>query len=103
MSESGFVAMREKRDATLALPRLILPALQVNIRAGQLPKAEENGRQYLKSPLIYFKLFLKVARKLSNALCTETPTCHRSHLTYFVFCNTPVLTGARITFITEHI
>lgn len=54
ISESEFVAMREKRDATLALPRLILPALQVNIRAGQLPKAEENGRQYLKIPLNYF-------------------------------------------------
>lgn len=46
-----FVAMREKRDATLSLPALILPALQVNIRAGHLPTAEDNGVSYLKIPL----------------------------------------------------
>lgn len=49
--EAQFVAMREARDATLTAPRLILPALQVNIRAGQLPPAESNGVAYLKIPL----------------------------------------------------
>ncbi|UXY14432.1 MBL fold metallo-hydrolase [Chitiniphilus purpureus] len=52
--EAEFVARREARDANLALPRLILPALQVNIRAGMLPCAEANGRQYLKIPLNAF-------------------------------------------------
>jgi glyoxylase-like metal-dependent hydrolase (beta-lactamase superfamily II) len=51
VTEAQFVAMREARDATLPAPRLILPALQVNIRAGQLPPAEDNGVSYLKIPL----------------------------------------------------
>jgi glyoxylase-like metal-dependent hydrolase (beta-lactamase superfamily II) len=51
MAEDSFVAMREKRDATLGVPALILPALQVNIRAGRLPAAEGNGIAYLKLPL----------------------------------------------------
>lgn len=51
VSEAEFIAMREARDATLAPPRLILPSLQVNIRAGQLPPAEDNGTRYLKIPL----------------------------------------------------
>ena len=51
VSEAEFVAMRKARDKTLAAPRLILPSLQVNIRAGALPKAEENGRVYLKTPV----------------------------------------------------
>ncbi|HNP34685.1 MAG TPA: MBL fold metallo-hydrolase [Woeseiaceae bacterium] len=46
-----FVRIRESRDATLGMPALILPAVQVNIRAGQLPGAEENGVSYLKIPL----------------------------------------------------
>lgn len=50
-SRPDFVALREKRDATLSLPALILPALQVNIRAGHLPPAEDNGVSYLKIPL----------------------------------------------------
>jgi glyoxylase-like metal-dependent hydrolase (beta-lactamase superfamily II) len=49
--KDDFVAMREKRDATLSLPALILPALQVNIRGGHLPTAEDNGVSYLKIPL----------------------------------------------------
>lgn len=49
--EAAFVAMRNERDTTLAAPRLILPALQVNIRAGELPPAEANGIRYLKLPL----------------------------------------------------
>lgn len=46
-----FVAMREARDATLAMPRLIIPSLQVNMRAGQMPEAEDNGTSYLKVPV----------------------------------------------------
>lgn len=51
ISEAGFVAMREKRDATLEMPTLILPSVQVNMRAGHLPEPEENGVRYLKIPL----------------------------------------------------
>ena len=50
-TEAAFVAMRRARDATLGLPTLILPAVQVNIRAGQLPPREDNGVAYLKIPL----------------------------------------------------
>jgi hypothetical protein len=51
ITEEGFVAMRTKRDATLGMPRLILPSIQVNIRAGHLPEPESNGTRYLKLPL----------------------------------------------------
>jgi glyoxylase-like metal-dependent hydrolase (beta-lactamase superfamily II) len=51
ISEEDFVAMRTKRDATLAMPVLILPAIQVNIRAGEFPTVEENGVAYLKIPV----------------------------------------------------
>jgi glyoxylase-like metal-dependent hydrolase (beta-lactamase superfamily II) len=51
VSEEAFVAMRTKRDATLEMPTLILPAVQVNIRAGELPPEEDNGVAYLKIPL----------------------------------------------------
>jgi len=50
-SREDFVKMREGRDAGLSLPRLIFPALQVNIRGGALPAPEENGARYLKLPL----------------------------------------------------
>jgi glyoxylase-like metal-dependent hydrolase (beta-lactamase superfamily II) len=50
-SEAEFVAMRRKRDATLAAPTLLLPSIQVNIRAGRLPNAESNGTRYLKIPM----------------------------------------------------
>ncbi|MBP7881973.1 MAG: MBL fold metallo-hydrolase [Candidatus Methylopumilus sp.] len=46
-----FVAMREKRDATLSMPILLLPAVQVNMRAGHFPPAEDNGISYLKLPI----------------------------------------------------
>ncbi|WP_445766719.1 MBL fold metallo-hydrolase [Rheinheimera sp.] len=49
--EQEFVQKREARDKTLAVPRLIYPAVQVNIRGGQLPKAEQNGVSYIKIPL----------------------------------------------------
>ena len=51
VTEAGFVAVRKARDATLAIPALILPAVQVNIRAGALPEPEDNGVRYLKIPL----------------------------------------------------
>lgn len=51
VSETDFVAMRQRRDKTLAAPALLLPSIQVNIRAGQLPKAESNGVTYLKIPV----------------------------------------------------
>lgn len=50
-SEADFVALREARDATLPAPQLILPSLQINIRAGALPPAEASGRRFLKTPL----------------------------------------------------
>ncbi len=51
VDEDQFVAMRTERDATLSMPKLILPALQVNMRGGHLPPPEENGVRYLKLPL----------------------------------------------------
>lgn len=51
ISAEEFVAMRTARDATLAMPVLILPAVQVNMRAGRLPEPEDNGVRYLKIPL----------------------------------------------------
>lgn len=51
ITEDEFVTMREQRDAGLDMPRLILPAVQVNMRAGHLPQAEANGVRYLKIPL----------------------------------------------------
>jgi len=50
-SEDEFVAMREARDKTLDMPALILPSIQVNIQAGELPPPEENGVRYLKLPI----------------------------------------------------
>jgi glyoxylase-like metal-dependent hydrolase (beta-lactamase superfamily II) len=51
VNEDDFVDMRNKRDATLDLPTLILPSVQINVRGGHLPPAEENGIRYLKLPL----------------------------------------------------
>ncbi len=51
ISEDEFVTMRRARDATLDVPTLILPAIQVNVRAGQLPPADDNGIAYLRIPL----------------------------------------------------
>jgi len=50
-SRDEFVALRVARDATLAMPRLIIPSLQINMRAGHMPEAEDNGTAYLKVPL----------------------------------------------------
>ena len=50
-SEDEFVAMREKRDAQLAMPQLIMPSVQVNIRGGRLPEPEDNGVSYIKIPV----------------------------------------------------
>lgn len=54
ITEDAFVRMRTERDATLDMPRLILPSVQVNMRAGQLPPAEDNGQVYLKVPVNLF-------------------------------------------------
>jgi len=51
ITEDAFVAMRTQRDATLAMPRLILPSVQVNMNGGRLPAPEDNGVSYLKVPL----------------------------------------------------
>ncbi|CUI03285.1 MBL fold metallo-hydrolase [Massilia antarctica] len=51
VSEEAFVAMRTRRDATLAMPALILPSVQINMRAGHFPEPEANGQRYLKIPL----------------------------------------------------
>lgn len=54
VTEAEFVALRDARDATLAMPALMLPSLQVNLRAGHLPEPESNGVRYLKIPLNQF-------------------------------------------------
>ena len=54
-SEQEFVAMRTARDKTLSMPKLILPSVQVNVRAGQFPAAEDNGTVYLKLPVNLFR------------------------------------------------
>lgn len=51
ISEDEFVAMREARDKTLAMPKLIIPSLQVNIRAGHLPEPDQSGKRFLKVPV----------------------------------------------------
>lgn len=51
VAEAEFVAMRKKRDATLAAPVLLLPSVQVNIRAGHLPPPDDNGQSYLRIPV----------------------------------------------------
>jgi len=53
VTEDDFVAMRCARDATLSAPTLLLPSIQVNIRAGRFPPAEANGVRYLKVPLTF--------------------------------------------------
>lgn len=54
VTQDAFTATRDARDATLPLPKLMLAALQINIRGGRLPAPEDNGRSYLKIPLNYF-------------------------------------------------
>jgi glyoxylase-like metal-dependent hydrolase (beta-lactamase superfamily II) len=51
ITEEGFVAMRKARDATLEVPTLILPSIQVNVRAGRMPPADDNGVAYLRIPI----------------------------------------------------
>jgi len=52
ITEDSFVAMRTARDATLDMPALMLPSVQINMRAGRLPEPEDNGVRYLKIPLM---------------------------------------------------
>lgn len=51
-TEEEYVAFRSRRDATLAVPRLLYPSLQVNIRAGRLPEADATGRAFLRIPIV---------------------------------------------------
>jgi hypothetical protein len=51
IDEDQYVATRQARDAMLDMPNLLLPSVQVNVRAGQMPLAEDNGISYLKIPL----------------------------------------------------
>jgi hypothetical protein len=51
VDEDEFVKMREERDATLGMPRLILPSVQINMRAGRMPPPEDNGQAYIKIPI----------------------------------------------------
>jgi len=51
ISEAEFVKMRTERDKTLSMPRLIVPSVQINMRAGEMPPAEDNGIQYIKVPI----------------------------------------------------
>ncbi len=51
ITEDEFVALRDARDATLDMPKLILPSIQVNMRAGHMPESEDNGEVYLKVPI----------------------------------------------------
>ena len=53
VSEDAFVAMRTARDATLSAPRLLLPSIQVNMRAGKFPPAHTNGVRYLTIPVTF--------------------------------------------------
>mgnify|MGYP002149818579 CR=1 FL=1 len=55
VAKGEFVAMRSRRDACLAMPKLILPAIQINMDAGRMPEPEQNGIRYLKLPLNYFR------------------------------------------------
>ncbi len=55
ITRAAFIKMRHERDAMLEMPRLILPSVQVNIRAGELPEPEDNGIRYLKVPLNQFR------------------------------------------------
>ena len=51
ISEDEFVSMRTQRDATLGMPKLIIPSIQVNMRAGRLPPKDESGKTFLKVPV----------------------------------------------------
>ncbi|ENU63323.1 MBL fold metallo-hydrolase [Acinetobacter lwoffii] len=55
ISKAEFAQMRNRRDSGLSMPKLILPAIQINMKAGQFPEPEANGMSYLKLPLNYFK------------------------------------------------
>ncbi|MFW1955036.1 MBL fold metallo-hydrolase [Acinetobacter guillouiae] len=55
VTKQAFIALREQRDATLSMPKLILPAIQINMNAGKFPEPETNGVRYLKLPLNYFR------------------------------------------------
>jgi len=76
ISEQGYIAAREQRDDSLALPRLIHPALQLNINAGKLPTAEQGDKRYIKIPLNSAYSLTNTKRHKSftvtNSVTTET-------------------------------
>ena len=64
-----FVQMREARDAKLGMPRLILPSVQVNMRGGEMPPAEENGQRHLKNPGQRLRQLSRVGAPLAGERC----------------------------------
>lgn len=62
VTEAQFVKLRDDRDRTLGMPKLIIPAVQINIRAGELPPAEDNGTRYIKVPLNEMQNFSRITR-----------------------------------------
>ena len=72
----AFVAMRKARDAKLAAPKLILPSLQVNIRAGTLPPAEKSGAVFLRLPVNAFPGFQATSEELNAKLHDFEPDWH---------------------------
>ena len=74
IGEDEFVALREARDATLDVPTLMLPSLQVNVRAGHLPPVDENGVAYLRIPLNALRGPRWAQRQMTpSSVCTEKP------------------------------
>ena len=74
IGEDEFVALREARDATLDVPTLMLPSIQVNVRAGHLPPVDENGVAYLRIPLNALRGPRWAQRQMTpSSVCTEKP------------------------------
>ena len=76
VSRDEFVTMRTARDTKLAAPKLILPSLQVNIRAGTLPPAEKSGAVFLRVPVNAFPGFPEISEELNAALADFEPDWH---------------------------
>jgi hypothetical protein len=65
-SDEAFVGLRTRREATLAMPRLILPSIQIDMRGGRMPEPDDNGVSYLKLPINRFERLL-IRRPAANA------------------------------------
>ncbi len=90
IDEAAFVDMRTKRDAGLGMPTLLLPAIQVNVRAGNLPPAEDNGVLYLKSPI---EQTLSRDRSLRRSSCTGTHSPFDRRRRHRSPCRAAAITG----------